>query len=176
MITKNISRAGLFLFSLILIALPTTSQAYFSTGQTADAVTNNTALYSVTFYFGFADKDVYIPITTQRTTTNDITNRSVGYTFETREQGDPEAGVSAGIVISDADIVNGMYVVPAGHTKSFTLYTILTLDTNTPAEKYRMQVTNLPYTLVSDTKSQELGLGPTGLFAYRTKQVGLNLQ
>ena len=180
MILKNISRTIVLCFTLLLIA-PSTSLGYFSTDRTATAVTNQTALYSIDFTFGFSEKDVYIPVMTQRTEINDITNPLLGYTFTTSDEGDTQAGTATGLVLSNMPIVDNMYKVSAGHRGYFTLIVALTLDESDPKAKYGLQVTNLPFIIEKKTKSQqhglnihELGLGKPGLFAYHTKEVGLN--
>jgi len=173
MILKNISRT-IITFLFLLFIIPGTSFGYFATDNTAIVATNGTALYSIDFTFGFAKKDVYIPVMTERTEINDITNPLLGYTFTTSTDGDTQAGLATGLVLSDLPIVDNMYKVRAGTRGHFTLMVVLSLDANDSKAKYGLQVTNLPYILTTHENSQKLGLGEAGLFAYHTKEVGLN--
>jgi hypothetical protein len=84
MAIKTISQTLLFSAALLLLT-PSTSLGYFATDRTATRVTDHTALYTIDFSFGFAKKDVYIPVVTERTETNDITNPLLGYTFSTKK-------------------------------------------------------------------------------------------
>jgi hypothetical protein len=177
---KNISKVVLVCATLLLI-MPNISLGYFATQRTATRVTNETALYSIDFSFGFAEKDVYIPVMTERTEVNDITNPLLGYTFTTSETGDTQAGTAVGLVLSDMPIVNNMYKVSAGHRGHFTLVVALSLDETDPKAKYGLQVTNLPFLIDQKEGLQrrglnihELGIGKPGLFAYHTKEIGLN--
>lgn len=171
---KNISRWGLLLFVAALIA-PQSSYAYYTTHQEATKITDQSAFYTLTYSFGLPDADVYLPITTQRTDINDMGNAAVGYTFNASVDGDSNAGTSAGLVLSNAIIVDNMYKVPAGTRATFTLFTILTLDQSDAKAKYALQATNLPYKKVTlDGEEKQLGLNIHELTHYVTPKVGLN--
>jgi len=173
MILKNISKIIVTIAFLLLVG-PADTLGYYTSEQSAQRITNQTALYTIDFYFGFQDEDVYIPVMTQRTEVNDPADKSVGYTFTTSENGDTTTGTSQALVLSDAEIIDGMYRIPAGHRGYFTLVAALTLDENDAKAKYGLQVTNLPFIKDRDGVTKEYGLGTAGLFAYQTKEVGLN--
>lgn len=180
MILKNISTIAIGALCLLLVS-PLTTFGYYTTAQSAQRATDQTALYAIDFYFGFQNEDVYIPVVTQRTDVNDPTNPYVGYTFTTSEGGDTGSGTATGLVFSNLEIVDNMYKVPAGQRGYFTLFVALTLDETENKAKYGLQVTNLPFKKVGASKTEEfglniheLGLGKPGLHAYNTKEVGLN--
>jgi hypothetical protein len=99
----------------------------------------------------------------------------VGYSFTTSTGGNPDAGTATGLVVSNAKIVDNMYMVPAGERAFFTLFVTLTLDEADAKAKYALQVDNLPYLKVdSDGNKEQFGLNIHEPRSYTTKKVGLN--
>lgn len=174
--TRNISLSG-FALTILILCTPLTTFGYYTTDQTVTKVTDQTALYSVTYNFGLANRDVYLPITTQRNLafadTQDI--QSVGYSFISSTNGTPTDGTAVGLILSDAPIVNNMYKIGAGHRANFTLFVVLTLDADDPKAKYALQVDKLPFIVESSDSSQEQReLNNYELSNYVTGKVGLN--
>lgn len=171
---KHISYIIIGFFISVLLATPLSTYAYYTTAQNAIRLTDNIALYTIDFTFGFPDRDVYIPIATKRDIENNPQNPYMGYTFYTSADGDPTVGTAAGLVLSSADIENNMYKVPAGERGYFTLVVFLTLDPEAdPKAKYGLQVSNLPFITQEGNTIQRFGLNKHELQAYKTKKVGL---
>lgn len=86
-------------------------------------------------------------------------------------QNNPVQGTAVGIVLSDAEIdLDGVYEVPAGTSKTFKLAVFFTPPENEPLEKYKLQVTHLPFSFVG---SQDLELNPSELQYYVTPKLKL---
>lgn len=174
MILKNISMFGV-LCGCVFILSPQHTEAYYTTHQQVDKVTDQTALYSITYSFGFPDVDAYMPIFAVRDLQNDITNHNLGYSFTPNHTGSSSDGTSVAMVLSDAPIENNMYKIPAGTNQTFTLFAFLTLDKTAPSAKYALQVNNLPYVKVlADKSEKDLGLNIHELSHYVTKEARLN--
>lgn len=160
------------LFSCLLFLGITTTASANEENRTAIAVSENTAIYAITYTFTTEDYDLSLPIITDRSLETDADSRTTNYTFSTSADGDTAAGTATGLVLSDAAIVDGQYFVPQGTTANFTLFVVLTLDENDPRAKYGLQMTNLPFTVHKDDTSSNQNI--TTLSAYKTKEVGLN--
>lgn len=156
----------------ILVSIPTAQAA---AQGSADAVTNNVAFYSVSYIFTTDDYELIVPMGTKRSSATSHDNLFANaYTFTSSEGGDGTAGETAGIVLSDAPVVDGNYRIPANSSATFTLFVILKLDEDAPRAKYGLQMTHLPFSIVRDSSTEQQQIGTPQLGAYRTAQIGLN--
>ena len=176
MILKNISKTFIVCSTLFLL-IPYVSFGYYTTNQYAKRITNNTALYTITYTFGLQHKDLYMPITVSRGLSfgdsKDIF--SLGYSVTPSEHGSSLYGHTTGLVLSSAPIVDGMYKVKAGTAATFTLVIVLTVDDNDPMAKYALQVDKLPFIAESPNGKKELReLNNFELQKYVTPSIGLN--
>ena len=173
MIFKNIS--ALLLTAVIAVSLPNTTNAYFTQEQTQTALTPITAMYTITYSFGLPKQDIYLPTGTQRNLMHGESDRTLGYTI--REDGEDitDAGDVAGVVLSNAEVKDGMYFVPKGSKASFTLVVLLRTQPNTPKEDYSLLVENLPFLVDMGGESLQVrDLNPSELQYYATDEVRLN--
>jgi len=147
------------------IALPFGgAEAYFTTDQSAFRMVDGAALYLIEFKFGHGNYEIRIPVKANGTTEH--SREFLSYGLYNRHNGLTENAVSAGIVLGDAQIENGEYVIPKGSRKTLTLLVVASsLERDT-----RLQVEYLPFTF--DGK-QELQLNPSELEYYTTELVAL---
>ncbi|MCD5381740.1 MAG: hypothetical protein LR017_00310 [Candidatus Pacebacteria bacterium] len=138
------------LFCAVCILMPLSSHGYKITDQTAFTLDNTAGIYLITFKLGHGNHDIYVPITA---TTEDRGNTALTYalygTDDTTIDGD-----TTSMVISNATIENGMYKVPAGTKKTFTLFTVFTPHTIAVDGQYRLAVTHLPFSFNETTQLQ----------------------
>ena len=169
---KNIS-LGLVLLCVMSVLSPTNVEAYFTTNQSATAFTSSTALFAIEYAFGLPDNDIYMPVTTKRGLPLKSPEHSVGYSLYTGEDEVTTKGTVASIVISDAPIVDGMYYIEKGKSRTMTLLVIYTAN-ETFAETYKLQVDQLPYYVDIDAEALDVRqLNPSELQYYVTKSVEL---
>lgn len=158
--------------SFLLLATPR-AEAYFTTNQKAVAFDGGSALFLIEYAFGVEKYNVHMPILAQDS--NEKSSTQVSYAvFD--ETGKEVEGTVAGIVLSSATLdKSGMYIVPKGTAKRFTLAVVFTPSAPVPTventvKKYRLQVTHLPF---SFNGTQELQLNPSELQYYTTKLIAL---
>jgi hypothetical protein len=169
---QSISLVQVVLFCISIISIflstPFSSNAYFTTDQDAVVIPPNAVLFSIDYAFGHKSRTVGLPLHAQMT---DLpSNDSVSYLIYD-ENGAVVRGKAVGIVLSDAKLLHsGSYKIEKGVSKKFTLYSVFIPDVYVAGAKYRLQVTNLPFTF-NDT--QELQLNPTELKYYTTPFVTL---
>lgn len=173
MYIKNISA---FLAAFALCAsLPSHASAYFTTKQTAAAVTPSTALYSIEYEFGLKDNDIYMPIVAERGLDNGSDARTLGYTI--REDGIEEVkhGQAVAAVFANAPIVDGMYKLEKGKVHTMTLVAVYKAGADTQENEYALQVDELPYYVAkADGTQTYLKLNPSELQYYMTPVALLN--
>lgn len=163
-------------FTLCLVAVgaasllmsPNTSFAYKTTGQTAALYSSTTALYTITYRFGFLNREAYLPIATTRDLAFGSSSDNLGYQLVARTGSSTTAGMMAGLVLSNATIKNGMYYLPAGKAADFTLVAALTLPSNQSAADYALLVSALPFYMIDDGKTVRAQLNPSELQYYIT--------
>lgn len=173
MYTKNISALVIACAFCFFVAQP--ASAYFTTKQTAVAVTPSTALYSIEYAFGLEDKDIYMPIIAERGLDHGSDEKKLGYTL--REDGIEEIkhGKSVAVVFANAPIVDGMYKLEKGKAHTMTLVVVYTAGAQTQENEYAVQVDELPYYIASeDGTMQYLKLNPSELQYYITPTALLN--
>lgn len=170
---KNI-KLNLFIgiFALAL-ATPGLTQAYFTTGQSATLLNENTILFTVTYEFGFPERELYMPIVAQLASTTAEKYPYVKYVIQDKKRDAIDTGVTKALVLTndeDVKIKDGQYYVPAGKAAKFTLVSLLTIE---PTETLDLSllVTRLPFTMVKAGTPIPASLNPSELQYYRTPEV-----
>lgn len=173
MFETKINRTGFgFLATILIVATiilftPLNTNAYFTTAQNQIDLGNGTGLFLIEYKFGMKKYDVHIPVTAM---TNVKQNDVVSYEM-LNKNGDVAMGESVGIVLSDATInENGIYVVPKGTSATFTLVVFFTPEKSEDLNRYKLQVTNLPFQFDG---TQQLQLNPSELKYYITRSLKL---
>lgn len=153
--------------SFVFFVTPETARAYFTTSQSAVAVDGETsAVFLIEYRFGNGKHDLHMPIIAERGT--ERTDSVLSYEI-LDTAGKPAPGTAMGIVLSDAPIGAGEYVVQKGFAKRFTLLVVFKPETVSESE-YRLQVTQLPFTFDG---TQALQLNPSELTYYTTPPLTL---
>ena len=124
---------GAFVLLSAFVA-PSVSQAYLTTAQSAVDLGNGTALFTVTYKFGFLNREVYMPIAAKRNKEFDDNGTDAGYSILFKGKSEATAttsiltsstatatlnytvlpGKSKAMVLSDAKIKDGRYYLPKG--------------------------------------------------------------
>jgi hypothetical protein len=165
---RYITLSILLTVSFLLLAIPR-AEAYFTTNQEAVAFDDGSAIFLIEYAFGVKNRDVHMPVFAQYS--NNKASTAVSYAvFD--ESGAEVEGTAAGIVLSSATLDrSGMYIVPKGTAKKFTLAVVFTPRIPAQTEKkYRLQVMHLPF---SFDGIQQLQLNPSELKYYTTKLIAL---
>jgi len=157
-------------FLVVWFLAPSFTHAYFTTDQKAYAVTNSSVLFTITYSFGSPSHDTYMPIGVVRDLAWDSKTKNIGYeVLDGMER--IKSGRTAGIVLSRAKIVDGMYKIPKGEAGSFTFFGIYTADQDMKKQDISIRVTELPF--YWDDERQPLKLNPSELKYYITPSVDL---
>lgn len=158
----------LFLLISFFASTGTRAQAYFTTSQSATPLDNHTGLFLIEYSFGVPGHALHLPVSARNT--GDASRDAVSFSM-LDDQGERVDGKIASIVFSNATLErNGMYFVPKNVAKKFTLAVVFTPTTPNPSEKYRLQVTHLPFDFDG---TQQLQLNPSELKYYTTKLISL---
>ncbi|QQR65285.1 hypothetical protein IPH92_01740 [Candidatus Kaiserbacteria bacterium] len=117
--TISFVRIGFLGALLALIFIATPIHAYFTTAQSAEALTGG-VLFTIDYSFGMAKHDVYLPFFAQNQSFAPSTS-TVSYTI--LDENDKEVkGKFSAIVLSNATLgTNGMYKVKKGGAKNLHL-------------------------------------------------------
>jgi len=163
------------LAALVFAALPHASEAYFTTNQAAIKLNQTTALFAIEYSFGLEKSDIYMPVLAVRNLTEENSRSTVGYSVREESETVTTEGTAAGIVLSKAPIVDGMYKLEKGESHKMTLVVLYTTSSDAHEEDYALQMDWLPYNVDHNSGSlQELQLNPSELQYYVTKEVELN--
>ena len=185
----------IFALTILMAAsfLPVTTNAYSTSGQTATDLGNGQALFTVTYKFGFLNRDVYMPILANRNkkSTEKGTNAGFSILFDGKTEGTATTstvtssdaslklnytvlpGKAKAIVLSDAEIKDGRYYLPKGKSGEFTLIALVDMSKVSNKEKVSLLMTALPFTMVDKGKQIEATLNPSELQYYKTPEISL---
>ncbi len=163
---KHITTFILVVF-LFLGAIPTSADAYFTTAQNAFTVDNKTGVFTIDFAFGHKNYDVYIPV--HAIHGGVLSSNKLSYVVKDTDNAIAR-GSSVGIVLSNARVKDGMYIIPKGTSATFRLLVIFTKDTTAAADAYTLTITHLPFRF---NGTQQLKLNPSELQYYVTKPLSL---
>lgn len=162
----------ILLFTLIGVAffifMIPKAGAYFTTAQKEIDLGNGTGLFLIEYKFGMNKYEVHMPVFAQQGT--EKSNSMVSYEIM-NEDDEVVSGKAVGIVLSSTPVSEQLtYVTPKGSSKTFVLAVFFTPETRSETEKYRLQVTHLPFQF--DGK-QQLQLNPSELKYYTTNLISL---
>lgn len=161
-------------FLCFVLLAPQSSQAYLTTAQSAKAVSSTTALFTITYHFGFLTRELYMPIIAKRDLIGTTTSSEAAFTLLDHKGATTTIGLMNGIVLSTATIKDGQYYLPAGTSADFTLVAALTVPTSTSSADYALQVTALPFTMIDNNTTVVGHLNPSELQYYVTPEIELN--
>lgn len=156
---------------LIFTFLPFVSEAYFTTSQEAIKINESAALYSITYKFGFSDREVYMPIIALRGSSVPEEGLYAGYTLVNKDKEEITEGKMSGIILTsdkDVQIKNNQYFIPAGKSASFTLVALLSISEKNIDEEVSLLMSQLPFTMIDDDYVISAHLNPSELQYYRT--------
>ncbi len=161
-------------FLFIVLLVPQSSQAYLTTSQSGQALSTTTALFTITYRFGFLNRELYMPILAQRDSGGAATSADVQFKLLNQKGATTSIGHMNGLVLSNATIKNGQYYLPPGKAADFTFVAALTVPTSTSSADYAIQMTSLPFTMIADGATVAGRLNPSELQYYVTPEVELN--
>ncbi|MBY0538129.1 hypothetical protein K2P47_01880 [Patescibacteria group bacterium] len=187
---SNILFSALLLGTLIL---PSASQAYSVTDTSAKDLGNGYALFTVTYKFGFLNREMYMPIEASRNTKFTDKGSDVKYSILFNDQTEAKAtstvmksndqsfslnysvlpGKAKAIVVSDADIKDNQYYLPKGKSQTFTLVALVDMRTASVKDDISLQITSLPFTMVDGRKQTAARLSAEELESYKTSEISL---
>lgn len=155
----------------LAIVLPQLSHAYSTTAQSATRLSDDTFLFTITYRFGFLNRELKMPIGAIRA---DADYRSPYTRYAVLADGEPSTiGVSSAVVLSTASIVDNEYYLPEGRAADFTLAAIVKIppkDTATP-DQLSLGITALPFTMIDDGEEVLGSLTAEMLPAYKTPEL-----
>lgn len=172
---------------------PSVSQAYLTTAQSAVDLGNGTALFTVTYKFGFLNREVYMPILAKRNKEFTDTGTNAGYSILFNDKNEAKAtsskvniedanvtlnytvlpGKARAMVLSTAEIKDGRYYLPKGKVGTFTLIALVDMSKSTIKDDISLLMTSLPFTMLDKGKIIEARLNPSELQYYKTPEVTL---
>jgi len=171
---------GVFAVALLL---PSTSMAYFTTAQSATKLTNDTILYTVTYKFGFENRELYMPIMAIRENSMFTPNKAstiphTKFVIQNKDGSISTAGVASSIVITNdknIQIRDSQYYLPAGKVANFQLIALLTIpkENQTDDMDLSLLVTSLPFKMIQDGTPIPAQLNPSELQYYHTPAINL---
>ncbi len=156
---------SVFVFVLWGVSAHTT-QAYFTTSQKTIELDNGAALFLVDYEFGHKNHEIQMPF--KIINADSKATDTLSFAIVDKDNGKIPGKASA-IIVSNTPLKKGLYSIPAGLQKKFTLIVVFTPSAST-TEDYRLQVTNLPFNF--DGK-QQLQLNPSELKYYTTPYTNL---
>lgn len=162
-------------FALALfVCLPNLSQAYTTTSQTSIRLNDNTLLFLVQYQFGHEKFSYHLPVMAKRGSEG---STHVGYNILKDGTLRTDVGATTAIVLSDAVMKGGSYLVEKGEAEVFTLVTFLTLPEGHSASstQYALAVSALPFELATaDNLYKQNGLSEAELKPYKTLLISTN--
>ena len=169
----------IFLLALVaFIALPQVSSAYGITEQTATKLDADTFLFTVTYRFGFLNRELRMPVGAVRNLPFDSTSTFAGYVVQNQENKVVTKGNAYSIVLSDAKVIDNEYFLPKGKAANFTLVTVVNLTPDMLAEAngdttLAMMMTALPFVMVNEGKDNPAKVDPLLLKSYATPRLNV---
>lgn len=150
---KNIPKS--FIVSLIVVGVFTlqsgTALAFPKDTVDRDSFSRpelGIGVFELTFPVGGWSKDLYIPVVGEQNLPYGSRIRKFGYTFE-RSGTTTDTATGTALILSNAEMVDGFYRIPAGTTAWLTVLAIASADEK-DGDLYRMRVTELPFFLGDD--------------------------
>jgi len=157
----------------VLVLMPQSASAYKVTDTDAVKLNDDTILFSITYSFGFLNRDMMTPI--QATFGDALLGSRVSY--EMSSANTPfVAPYAPAIVLSNDEnvtIKDGQYYLPRGKNAEFTLIGLLRLKDTDPKNALQMAITNLPYTTIDGDTQALSAVLPDQLKKYVTPTLTL---
>jgi len=161
----------IFFGSLILLAVffinANPTEAFVAESNRAVALNKNIAILSISFSARFIDKETYFPILARHQGT--LTEKPLSVRYEIR-RGDrvitPEFTI--GFIESSADIVNGVFKIPAGDDEIMNLEAIVKLPEGESVDDIYAVITNIPVVGVGSDNSVKMYYLHGGVFGTAT--------
>jgi hypothetical protein len=156
----------------ILLITPLTTNAYETINQTAVQLNDDYALFTVSYRFGFLNRELYMPIRAMLDT--DSANNAKAAEFQITLNGEAiVAPEMVSIVLGTSEhleVREKEYYLPQGRAGVFTLLAIVRLpESVTTGDTMAMKMTHLPFTMVKDDdNAREAYLEPSELAEYQT--------
>lgn len=169
----NTNKLKLVLCTLCgLLFLPNLASAYEVTDTNAVRLNDDTVLFSITYKFGFLNRESLYPIIANQG--NSESPEMLDY--EVRGGGEAFEAFAPAVVLSDdedVEVRDGMYYLPEGKNAEFTLIGLLALDESDPREVLQLVINRLPYTTLNDGEMAHSEVLPEELPDYRSPQITL---
>lgn len=161
----------LLLLSLFaLFFLPNVSAAYEVVDTASYKMSADTHMYVIKYQLGFEKYGVYAPIGAIQASMAEADSPYLQYVLEEGEETVEYENVSA-VVLSDATVEDGQYVIEAGEAALFTVVVLATVPESYEVDDARMRVTNLPFSLLQEDGSLPNRLSDGELRYYVTPEV-----
>ncbi len=155
-----------YLFTLFVGLLAfsgaTDARAYNTTHQESFTVDGKTVVYVIDYAFGHEKYNLTLPMHAVHTHTT--ATDTLGYEVRTKD-GVQGKGKAVGIVLSKAQLGNGVYTTKKGILTDFRLLVLYTIAPGEKVEDFSMNVTHLPFAFKG---VQDLELNASELRAYTT--------
>ncbi|MCB9815633.1 hypothetical protein H6785_03605 [Candidatus Nomurabacteria bacterium] len=160
----------------LILLLPSTSEAYFTTGQTATRINDETILFTITYQFGFLGRELYMPIMAMRGSHSDSNAPHLEYELINQDGSTSTLGTSYSVALTsdeDAVVRDSQYYLPLKKSAEFTLITLLHVPRaeQTKDLDLSLLVTSLPFTMVKDGTPIPAQLNPSELQYYKTPSI-----
>ncbi len=157
----------------VLFAFPNDGQAFKVLDESTYRLDAHTALFTITYEFGFLNADLWMPMGAGEKSGGTSDFRLM---YEiTDASGTPIETTNAGVVLSDATLEeNGddayRYAVSKTDRASFMLIGLITSQSPLPSGT-TLKVTSLPFVLLKDGESKPAGqfVDPSILSEYKTR-------
>ena len=158
---------------MLLLTTPSVAAAYTTSAQSVRQIDETTALFAITYQFGSAYYDFYMPIRAVRDQVWGQRGSTMGFSMLEDGKRLSEDGAAVGVVVSTAEQTDdGFYIAPQGRKTEFTLYVIMKTEPNDLEADYAAAVTDLPFYRGDDREYQRLN--PSELKAYQTPETEFN--
>jgi hypothetical protein len=151
----------------VLSVLPTSAQAYEVVETSAVRLTPEHTLMTITYRFGFLNRELGMPVFTERN--SERRGTTVGYNLVGSDGKVLTTGTTAAIVLSDAEIREREYHVPRGKNAEFTL--VAFVRTTGITEDFKLALTRLPFTMTDDDVSVKAAVTADEIAAYQTNLI-----
>ncbi len=162
----NMNKLKLALFVLCgVLLVPSGSQA-----ATIVAVNDNTALFTIHFDFIAGDEAYQIPVGALRGLAFNENKNFVGYRVVSGDTPVMVETKTNAVVLSEQEIKDGMYQIPAGERASFTLVGLFEVPETTSTDSYFVELMSLPH-FIGD---ERVNVTPNRLEQFKSDEVTLN--
>jgi hypothetical protein len=163
----KIKLAGVVLCGLLLTQ--TTVAAFEVVETNVEQLNSTTALFTISFEYGFLNRDYEMPIRAARTETP--STNAINYGFYSAN-GQVLTGVGPAVVLTndeDVTLTDAVYSVPRGKNATFTLLGLLQLPETESFDGIQMQITNIPTVIIDNDERAIIRIPADQLPDYQTQ-------